>query len=57
MMSKLTTYLQQHPQHDIEVIKRTLDIPLEYAPDNDPRKKKLRNNMKRKKNKMKKKTN
>jgi hypothetical protein len=30
-------------------------IPLEIAPDNDPRKKKLRNNMKRKKNKDKKK--
>lgn len=55
MMHKLSDYLKQHPNASFELVKRMIDIPLLLAPDNDPRKKKLRNNMKRKKNKMKKK--
>eukprot|EP01033_Poteriospumella_lacustris_P015162 gene15162-10851_t len=38
-------------QARIELAKTAFEIPLAVAPDNDPRKKKLRNNLKRKKNK------
>ena len=57
MVQKLFDYMKQNPSEvSFELIKRSQDIPLLLAPDNDPRKKKLRNNLKRKKNKDKKKT-
>lgn len=56
-MQQIKQYFQKHSKNNnlpIVFASKAMDIPIEITPDNDPRKKKLRNNLKRKKNKQRK---